>query len=486
MRLANRLLVALVLAVTAIMGVYAVIALRQRAELVSDALARETDTLALALQAVTDNAIRDGRFEDLDGILRGVAEDPETFLVAVLDPEGRVLAGEDVALPACLPADAVTRPGPDGLRDWSDCHGRVRWVSLSVRRPARALLVARRATVVERDESASRFRILLTTLALAGGAGLVILFVLRWNLSRPLEEVMRGVRSVGGPSVPDRIDLPRASGELRELAGAFNQMADRLEGKRRTLIQEVEERIALEGRIRTEEKFAALGRLTGGIAHELGSPLNVIGVRAEAIAEDSEVPEEGRRQAREIVAEVDRVAELIRSLTHVARRDPMEPKVLDLVNALTGIVEEGRTLGAESGITLEFDAPEGSVEVRGDPNLLRIAFLNVVSNALQAIASSCEGKQGQNGPAAVRVRLSVEGNVAQVTIEDEGPGIRPEHLPRLFEPFFTTKDVGEGMGLGLAMTRGILEEHGGTVTVEPGEPGGLRVTCTLPLVPGSP
>ncbi len=486
MRIASRLLVPLVLAVTAIMGAYAVIALRQRAELVSDALARETDTLALALQAVTDNAIRDGRFEDLDGILRGVAEDPETFLVAVLDPEGRVLAGEEVALPACLPADEVTRPGSDGLRDWSDCHDRVRWVSLSVRQPARALLVARRATVVERDEAASRFRILLTTLALAGGAGLVILVVVRWNLSRPLEEVMRGVRSVGGLSVPDRIELPRASGELRELAGAFNQMADRLEEKRRTLIQEVEERIALEGRIRTEEKFAALGRLTGGVAHELGSPLNVIGVRAEAIAEDSEVPEEGRRQAREIVAEVDRVAALIRSLTHVARRDPMEPRELDLVDVLTGIVEEGRTLGAESGITLAFDAPEGSVGVRGDRNLLRIAFLNLVSNALQAVATLSEGKQGEDGRAAVRVRLSVEGDVAHVTIEDEGPGIRPEHLPRLFEPFFTTKDVGEGMGLGLAMTRGILEEHGGTVQVEPGEPGGLRVTCTLPLAPGNP
>jgi signal transduction histidine kinase len=476
MRIATRLLLVLVPSMILMMGVYAVIALQQRAELISDALIRETDTLARALQAVTNNAIRDGRYLDLDGILEGVAGDPETFLVVILEPHGAIMSGELEALPECLAFAGSASPGPTGARGWAECDGRVRWVHLPVREPAEALLVARRATVVEQDEAASRVRISLTTLALGGGAALVILFVLRGTLSRPLERIMDGVREVGGPAVPDPIHLPRSAGELRDLADAFNQMAHRLEGKRMSLVKEVGERMALEGRIRTEEKFAALGRLTGGLAHELGTPLNVIGVRAEAILDRTDLPADARRQAREIVAEVDRVAELVRSLIHMARRDRLERVPFDLRLLVREVADAGAELAAGAGIRPEVQVPQEPVMVDGDRNLLRHALMNLVTNSVQALASDPDRSDG----ATVVLRVEPADREVLVFVDDDGPGVSPGDLPHLFEPFFSTKDVGEGMGLGLAITRGIVQEHGGRIELLPRSPRGLRVILVLP------
>ncbi len=477
MGIATRLLSFLVPSMVIIMGVYAAIALHQRSELISEALIRETETLAQALRAVTDNAIRDGRYRDLDAVLSGVAEDPETFLVAVLEPTGRVLSGGSDVLPGCLAAEVLQAPPEGGIRGWAECQGRVRWVSLPVREPARALVVARRTTVVEQDEAHSRVRISLTTLALGGGAALVILLVLRWTLSRPLARVLQGVREFGGPSAPEPIRLGRWAGELQYLAEAFNEMANRLAEKRRSLMTEVERRIALEGRVRREEKFAALGRLTGGLAHELGTPLNVIGVRAEAILDEKATHQDARRQAREIVAEVDRVADLIRSLVHMARRDRLHLAPVDLSELVQEVAPKSLPGPASRGIRPHVGLPEDPVIVEGDRNLLRHAVLNLVTNAIQALATDTRGTER---PGSLEIVLAASDAWATLEILDDGPGIPPHDLPHLFEPFFTTKDVGEGMGLGLAIARGIIEEHGGDLELHPREPRGVRAVIRLP------
>jgi len=478
MRIATRLLLALGLAVTVIMGVYAAIALHQRAELISEALIRETDTLAQALQAVTDNALRDGRYMDLDRVLGGVGEDPENYLVAVLGPEGDVISGDEVGeIPACLGPALTASEASGGGRGWAECDGRVRWVAVPVQEPAQALVVARRGTVVERDEAASRIRIALTTLALGGGAAVVILLVLRATLSQPLQVILEGVRRLGGADPPKPIVLSRSSGELRELADAFNEMAVRLSAKQAALKREVEERVALEGRVKTEEKFAALGRLTGGLAHELGTPLNVISVRAERILDLPDASPGARRQAREIMGEVDRVADLIRSLTHLARRDRLEPRSLDLRELLKEVQAEVQATARARGVELNLVLPE-ALSIVGDENLLRLALANLVVNAIQAM-------DGSEDPGQVVVSLNRgrETEEAIILIQDNGAGVAAEDLSHLFEPFFTTKDVGEGMGLGLAISRGMVEEHGGRLALSPREPRGVEVEVVLPLAP---
>lgn len=478
MRIATRLVLALSFAVTVVMVAYAVVALQQREALLADALVRETDTLARALQITANNALRDERFDDLDRVLERVAEDPETFVAAVLESSGTIVAGGPAHGVACLEQHRPLVSYLGELRGWADCDGRTRWAVLETRLPGSVLVVARRATVIERDMAASRWRMFFTTLALAAAAALAILLVMRKTLSAPLAQVMEGVRTLGGPHSPSPVQVPRSAGEIGHLAAAFNEMAERLEGKRQSLLREVEERIALERRVRRSEKFAALGRLTGGLAHELGSPLNVIAVRADAVLSDPAAPASSRRQAEEILTEVDRVAALIRDLSHIARSHAMDPSPMDLREVARSVASEIRPRAEEIGAHLELEEPEAAVVVLGDPALLRHALQNLVKNAIQSLEES-EGERFL----AIRVRDDAE--VAGLVVEDNGPGIDPEHLPHVVEPFFTTKDVGQGMGLGLAMSLGIVEEHDGELRVEAMEGGGVRASILVPKAPAA-
>lgn len=488
MRISTRLVLALGLTTTVVMVLYGVLSLDQREELLRGALERETETLARSAQIVANNALRDARLEDLDRVLGRIAEDPQTLVAAVLDEDGRVLAGGPAGSLACLraapaflgdpaaaDADVARMAGPDeeGVRGWIECDGGARWVALPVRPPGVRVVLGRRATLLERDLASSRRRILLTTIVLAAAAAAAILLVLRTTLSAPLARVMEGVRSLGGPQPPTPITVPHAAGELRDLAEAFNEMADRLEGKRRALVEKTEERVTLERQLRSAEKFSALGRMAGALGHELGSPLNVIAVRAEAIGAYPNVPADARRQAAEIVAEVDRIAQLVRSLRQVARGHSLEPGPVDLARVVSEVGAEAREWEISAGVSLRVEAGE-PVLVNGDETLLRHAVANLVRNAAQAATE---------GPREARVWCRVERDRVQgrVVVEDDGGGIPAAVRTQLFEPFVTTRDVGEGMGLGLAIGQSIAEEHGGELRLGDRDGGGTRAELLLPL-----
>jgi signal transduction histidine kinase len=475
MRIATRLVLLLGTATAAVMAVYALITQQQREALLGDALIRETETLARTLQIVTSNALRDRRFGDLNQVLESVVEDPETFMITVSDRQGNRLAGAVESHLACVPRGLPPLAGPASpLRGWAECDGRIRWVVLPLRAPASTLLLARRATVVEREIAASRRRHLLLTVALVTTAALTILVLLRKILSRPLAEIMRGVQSLGqgGPTVP--VKVPGSAGELGALASAFNAMTEQLEEQRQRILREAEEHVALERRLREAEKFAVVGRLSGGLAHELGSPLNVIGMRAETIAASAAASPFLRREAEEIVREVERIAGLVRGLLHVARRHGIEPAPVDVADVVRRTAVDIQGASKAAGVKLEIHSPDSPLLIRGDATLLRHALFNLLLNAVHALAD-------HGGDRRLSLRVEQDVGKVRVVVEDTGPGICPEHLAHVFEPFFTTKEIGQGTGLGLSVSRGIVEEHGGQLRLEPGENGGVRATMILPV-----
>jgi signal transduction histidine kinase len=480
MRLGTRLILTLVGTVTSVMLIYGWIALRQRAALLREGLIRETETLGRTIQIVADNALRDGRDGDLQRVLARIMDDPETVLAVVVDATGHVFAGTSSSAMTCLEATGTfLGRGASEWRGWLPCGDEtVRWVALPLRDPGARILLGRRETVVRMDVAASRVRISLTILILAAAASVVTLLMLRRALTRPLAQIMVGVRSVGMPDSPVTVPVPRAAGELQDLARAFNEMADRLEGKRRALVREVEERLTLEDRLKKSEKFAALGRLTGGLAHELGSPLNVMAIRAEAIEAHAGVPSDVRAHATEILAEVDHIADLVRSLRHVSGGHAVVARPVHLVALVASAVSDLRDDFEQALISVSESSSQGDVVVPGDPILLRHAVTNLLRNAVQALCTKA-------GPRHLRVGVGRVDGRAEVVVEDDGPGIPREHRSRLFEPFFTTRGVGEGMGLGLAMCRGIAEGHGGDVSLDFGEGAGVRAVLSLPLMAAS-
>lgn len=472
MRIATQLVLALGGVLVVVMSAYGLYTHQHREALLGEAHLRDTEMMAHLVAGVLSDAARDGRMEDVEPLLERAREHPEVLTLGLVDSDGGFLAGGLPSEDGCLSSALDAARARSVRRGTAECDGRVDWAVLPGGVHDAYLLVARRATALEREVATARRQIVGVTLILTLAAAGVIVLILRRTLSRPLDEMLSAVERFGRPRFDEPIAVPEHTGELGELAAAFNDLDRRLEKKKEWIVREVEQRLELEGRLQKVERFAAAGRIVGGLAHELGSPLNVIGVRAEAILGDGEVPDDTRRHALEIVEEVDRIAALVRSLSHIDRDGGLEAQQMDLAETVRGVAEDLADGAREADVQIVTDLPDEPVLVRGDPALLRLAVRNLAANALQA-------SRGGAAPGTVLLRVIAEGDGVRVEVEDDGPGVPPEVLPRVFEPFFTTKDVGEGTGLGLSTALGIAERHRGDLRIE-SEPGrGVRAILAL-------
>jgi CheY-like chemotaxis protein len=173
-----------------------------------------------------------------------------------------------------------------------------------------------------------------------------------------------------------------------------------------------------------------------------------------------------KRPVELMVAQGDRMAKIVRNLLFFARQRPPERAPVDLQAVLVQTLALRTSQLTLSGIGVETQFAPDLPEITGDAQQLEQVFLNLLLNAEQAILDA-----RPQGRILVRTRVSADGAFACADVIDDGPGIPPDVLPRVFEPFFTTKMVGSGTGLGLSVSYGILEEHGGRLTVQsrPGE-----------------
>lgn len=224
------------------------------------------------------------------------------------------------------------------------------------------------------------------------------------------------------------------------------------------------------------DKLKALGTLLSGMAHELNNPLSTILLSVQLLKRRHELPEAVQRRMDVVEVECERAARIIRELLVFARRKPPERKRVDLN-------EVARAALALQAPELDLSGIRVATElsplppVWGDAHQLQQVLMNLFANATHAIRST-------PGAGTLTVRSHALNGGVVLDVEDDGPGIPPEHLSRVFDPFFTTKGVGEGTGLGLSLAIGIVEAHGGTMQVENIEGGGARVTLRLPLGEG--
>jgi signal transduction histidine kinase len=262
------------------------------------------------------------------------------------------------------------------------------------------------------------------------------------------------------------------------------------------------------------EKMVLLGQLSAGIAHEINNPITSINLNMETLkdysekirhmfamgtskllAEDTDDPEDLRRrwnEAREwlrlnerrvtmLVDDLERlaqetldgghrVADITQRLRRFSRQERQEPVDIDLEECMETALKIGwNEIKSKAVVTKDFESP--LPHVKGHPNQLTQVLLNLVVNAAQAIP----------GRGTIHIGIHSSGGLALITVRDSGRGIAPENLTKLFTPFFTTKSSGEGTGLGLYVSRGIIDAHGGTIHVENAAEGGAMFTIELPL-----
>jgi two-component system, NtrC family, sensor kinase len=333
------------------------------------------------------------------------------------------------------------------------------------------------------ERSRAEVRAVMIRAALGAAVSIVAVSALGFVLiGRPLRGLTDLAKRIGAGDLGGSLQL-RQRDEMGELASEMNQMSARLRSANERLREETSARIGALEQLRHVDRLRTVGTLASGIAHELGTPLNVVSGRAKMIATAEVKGEEVADSGRIIVDQVDRIAKIIRQLLDFARRRapdrgrhaliPLAEQTLTLLKPMA--TKKQVELGLEAGDDIEADVDVGQ---------LQQALTNLVVNGIQAMPA------GGNLQVRVSRRRLVppvetggaESDYAVLSVRDQGVGIGAESVWRVFEPFYTTKDVGEGTGLGLSVAYGIARDHGGWIAVESQIDRGSNFSLFVPLV----
>jgi signal transduction histidine kinase len=299
---------------------------------------------------------------------------------------------------------------------------------------------------------------------LAGTFGVVYL---AFRFTKPVDELAAGAQQVAQGNL--YVTLPeKGTGEMGRLAQTFNQMVERLRENRK-----------LEERLNQAEKLSLLGRFASTVAHEVRNSLNFINlsidqIRAKHVVDDQRAARELQRNLANIKDEVSRLNRLVNDFLAVGRQTPPQLASCDLWETLRQAVAVVEKQAHQQEVTIRTDLLAEQPALRADAAQLKTCFLNVLTNAIQAMPRGGEIRV----TAAYVVRNGDSGSV-ELRFSDQGSGIPPEEREKIFAPFYSTKPT--GFGLGLAITRKIIEDHGGHIRVEDSSGRGTVMAVELPI-----
>ncbi len=302
-------------------------------------------------------------------------------------------------------------------------------------------------------------RIIATSLVF--GLGILIAVFLSWMYTKPIHNVVNAARGVAGGDLTLNLSVDRKD-EIGELTQSFNFM-----------VQKLREERELEEKLREAEHLSGIAQLAKGIAHEIRNPLNFISLSIDHLREKYKPLEGGDKENFEslimsIKHEIQRLNKLVGDFLDYGKPLRLSLQEVDMNVIIKDVIDLVRAKAEKDGIKIHYQGSE-PLKLLIDPELIKTCIFNVVLNSFQAM------------PAGGDLTVSTKASDSRVSIviEDTGLGVSMENLPKLFEPFFSTKST--GLGLGLAMTQRVVEEHGGKVDFQSIEGKGSTVTISLPM-----
>lgn len=337
-------------------------------------------------------------------------------------------------------------------------------------------------------EALTRQNIIATLLVGAVVVGMFSLFLcvtLYKFVSKPVALMEEGMKRLGRGDFDQPIEI-NTRDEMGLLARTFNSMAkdikryrENMENWTKSLQDEVEKKTAeimkAQDQLIDAEKLASLGRMAAGIAHELNSPLTGIVTFAHLMRK--RVAPDNKEDAEDldvIIEQANRCSKIIKGLLGFARKGAQEKIQISVNDLLEGTIAMVRNQARFHNIILKIELkPLPPLTI--DPNQFQQVFLNLLSNAADAL--------NEVGVITIYTRtISLDSKeFVEIEFTDNGPGISPEHMGKIFEPFFTTKPVGQGTGLGLPISYGIVKRHGGDILVESEVGKGTTFKIRLPV-----
>jgi two-component system NtrC family sensor kinase len=484
MRVALKLALAFVLANCLLATLYGYLAVRRQIREFERTVRAEAESVGPAIEGLATDAWRNAGDQGLRDLVRKTASRPSQMLeirwvwfdAGPSDADSPAVAAHLLSTVAIEQHQVIADPRPDG-----NDYMRVYWpIRLAAARRG-GLEISEPAAELRADENEIVYRtaLLIGGMVLISGILAVILGV-RF-IGTPLRKLSDKAHRVaaGDLQTPVRLD---SHDELSELAESMNQMCGQLCESQAQVREETAARMVAMDHLRHADRLSTVGRLAAGIAHELGTPLNVVAGRAGLIQSGKLGPDEIGQSAAAIKAEADKMTRTIRQLLDFARTSAPRKAPTDLRSVVERTISLVRGLADEHHVQIRFVPGDEPAMAAVDAEQIKQILTNLVVNAIQAMPDGGEVEvtiwRRTNPPPDTSV-LQGDRWLA-IDVRDTGVGISPGDMPHLFEPFFTTKGVGEGTGLGLAIAYGIIREHSGSIDVA-SQPGmGSRFTVSLP------
>lgn len=271
----------------------------------------------------------------------------------------------------------------------------------------------------------------------------------------------------------------RADGEEFPVEASISHVE--AEGQRlyTVILRDITQRTKLEEQLRHTERLAELGTLASGMAHEIGTPMNVILGRAEFLQRRTKDPDTAKGM-QTIIDQVERITRIMNQLLTFARRRPIERCPTNLNKVVEDTLDVMRERFKRHRIEVVTDLAPSLPKADADPDQIGQVLLNLAINALHAMESGGDLRV-HTGVVHANPQQESPADMIELSVSDSGHGIAQENLGKIFTPFFTTKEVGKGTGLGLTVVHGIVEEHGGHIFVESEVRKGTTFHVRLPI-----
>jgi len=349
---------------------------------------------------------------------------------------------------------------------------------------------------VDHEVDSMKYRVLLVTAVEVTLISLCIIFFTRRFLGRPIEKLIEGTKAISQMELDKPLNIVGSSEELDELARSFEVMRDRL----RTALSEinqftqnletkVEERTqqlkAAQKKLLHSDRLASLGQLSASVAHEINNPVSGVlnlSMLLQRMLKDDGIPpnriEEFRKYLYQVVNETARVGRIVSDLLAFSRRSKPQRAPADLNKIVRMTLSLAQHKMKLSNVSVEQNLCDNLPLAACDSSQVQQVVLNLLLNAAEATQSKIERR--------VTVTTEAGDGEVRLLVADNGEGIQPENLAKIFDPFFTTKSEGKGVGLGLAVSYGIIQAHGGDIEVKSQVGQGATFIVTLPVEQHAP
>lgn len=475
-----------------IFGVYGVYELSTERHDLRRHVQQETMLLGRSLQAAVENALRDRQLPDIEETIRYLNRIDPAINILVYDPSGHLIT----AVHTNQPPDPLSQSARETAMRSREAvfafHPPNRSTHAVLALPLTddtgvllgGLLVVRPLLDMRRALGELQQGIIITVLLFVLTTTILGLIAGAVYITHPLSRMAAAMKDVRAGNLQLELPIDRQD-EMGAVAIEFNSMVAELREARHRLKEESESRHRLQHALQEADKLIAIGQLSAGLAHEIGSPLQVLKGRARTLLTRAHDAAEVRRIADILATQADRITRIVEQLLRFTRRRPASLSRSDIRLAINNVLDLMQYEAHRRRVSLTLTGAETLPPLWVETDEIQQIALNLIANALAATPRGGQVTVHIEESQLPPVRGGREIPAVRLVVTDTGCGIAPDVRERLFEPFFTTRAAEGGTGLGLAVVKSLVTEHSGTIEVESEKGRGSQFKVLLPVYHGA-